>query len=123
EGKCAQYELTIDRLIREKASLTADLDVWKERIKGQEIDLSQTSDYIKLKIQQAMRERDQANNNTVQIRSDFEKFLSQSNQNLIQLHHQLGSTQTRLNEIENELLQSKKQCLDLIEEINRLTRE
>ncbi|CAF3414380.1 unnamed protein product [Rotaria socialis] len=123
EEKCAQYELTIDRLIREKASLTADLDVWKERIKEQEIDFSQTSDCIKLKIQQVMRERDQANNKTVQIRSDFEKFLSQSNQNLIQLHHQLGATQMRLNEIENELLQSKKQCLDLIEEINRLTRE
>ena len=41
ENKCAQYELTIDRLAREKTSLAADLDEWKNRIQRQEIDLSQ----------------------------------------------------------------------------------
>lgn len=70
-----------------------------------------------------MRERDQANHTTMQIRSDFEKLLSQSTQDSVQLRQQLNSTQTRLNAIENELLDSKKQCLDLTEEINRLTRE
>ncbi len=40
----------------------------------------QTTDSVKLQIQKAMRERDQANNNTMQIRSDFEKLLLQSNQ-------------------------------------------
>ncbi|CAF2470353.1 unnamed protein product [Rotaria sp. Silwood2] len=143
EEKCTQYELTIDRLTREKISLTADIDVWKENFQRQEIDLSQVNDFtlvlcliliqrivflfqttdsIKLTIQKAMRERDQANSNTMQIRSDFEKLLLQSNQDLLQLRHQLGSTQNRLNDTESELLQSKKQCLDLTEEINRLTR-
>ena len=41
EDKCSQYELTIDRLAREKTSLAADLDEWKNRIQRQEIDLSQ----------------------------------------------------------------------------------
>ncbi|CAF0773995.1 unnamed protein product [Adineta steineri] len=123
EDKCTQYELIIDRLTREKTSLAADLDVWKERIQRQEMDLSQTTDNVKFEIQKAMRERDQANTNTMQIRSDFEKFLLQSNQDLLQLRHQLGSTQNRCNDIESELLDSKKQCLDLTEEINRLTRE
>ncbi len=40
----------------------------------------QTADSVKFQIQKAMRERDQANNNTMQIRSDFEKLLLQSNQ-------------------------------------------
>ncbi|CAF4268094.1 unnamed protein product, partial [Adineta steineri] len=84
EDKCTQYELIIDRLTREKTSLAADLDVWKERIQRQEMDLSQ---------------------------------------DVLQLRHQLGSTQNRCNDIESELLDSKKQCLDLTEEINRLTRE
>ncbi len=35
---------------------------------------------MKLQIQKAMRERDQANVNTMQIRTDFEKLLLQSNQ-------------------------------------------
>ena len=39
------------------------------------------------------------------------------------MRQQLGSTQNRLHEVENELLNSKKQCLELTEEINRLTRE
>ncbi|CAF1613031.1 unnamed protein product [Adineta ricciae] len=123
EDKCAQYELTIDRLAREKTSLAADLDEWKNRIQRQEIDLSQTSDTVKLQIQKAMRERDQANANTMQIRTDFEKLLLQSNQDTLQLRHQLGSNQNRLNDIESELLNSKKHCLELTEEINRLTRE
>ncbi|CAF0905398.1 unnamed protein product [Adineta ricciae] len=123
EDKCAQYELTIDRLAREKTSLAADLDEWKNRIQRQEIDLSQTSDTVKLQIQKAMRERDQANVNTMQIRTDFEKLLLQSNQDALQLRHQLGSNQNRLNDIESELLNSKKHCLELTEEINRLTRE
>jgi hypothetical protein len=38
------------------------------------------SDSVKLQIQKAMRERDQANANTMQIRTDFEKLLLQSNQ-------------------------------------------
>ena len=38
------------------------------------------SDSVKLQIQKATRERDQANANTMQIRSDFEKLLLQSNQ-------------------------------------------
>jgi hypothetical protein len=38
------------------------------------------SDTVKLQIQKAMRERDQANSNTMQIRSDFENLLLQSNQ-------------------------------------------
>lgn len=42
--------------------------------------LFQASDTVKLQIQKAMRERDQANANTMQIRSDFEKLLLQSNQ-------------------------------------------
>lgn len=41
EERCSQYELTIDRLAREKTSLAADLDEWKNRIHRQEIDLSQ----------------------------------------------------------------------------------
>lgn len=41
EEKCLQYELTVDRLAREKTSLAADLDEWKNRIQRQEIDLSQ----------------------------------------------------------------------------------
>ncbi len=40
----------------------------------------QTTDSVKLQIQKAMRERDQANTNTMQIRSEFEKLLLQSNQ-------------------------------------------
>ncbi|UJR15704.1 hypothetical protein I4U23_002637 [Adineta vaga] len=123
EEKCAQYELTIDRLAREKTSLASDLDEWKNRIHRQEIDLSQTSDTVKLQIQKAMRERDQANANTMQIRTDFEKLLLQSNQDTLQLRHQLGSNQNRFNDIEGELLNSKKHCLELTEEINRLTRE
>lgn len=95
---------------------------------------------MKLQIQKAMRERDQANANTMQIRTDFEKLLLQSNQvrdngllywrniqsivqDVLQLRHQLGSNQNRLNDIEGELLNSKKHCLELTEEINRLTRE
>ncbi|CAF2916717.1 unnamed protein product [Rotaria sp. Silwood2] len=70
-----------------------------------------------------MRERDQANSNTMQIRTDFEKLLLQSNQDILQLRHQLGSTQNRFNDIEGDLLNSKKHCLELTEEINRLTRE
>ncbi len=42
--KCTEYELTIDRLVREKTSLTADLNLWKERIQRQESDLSQVND-------------------------------------------------------------------------------
>lgn len=83
----------------------------------------QTTDSVKIQIQKAMRERDQANHNTMQIRSDFEKLLLQSNHDSLQLRHQLNSAQNRLNDIENELLNSKKQCLELTEEINRLTRE
>lgn len=41
EEKAAQYELTVDRLAREKTSLAADLDEWKNRIQRQELDLSQ----------------------------------------------------------------------------------
>ncbi|CAF3347513.1 unnamed protein product [Rotaria sp. Silwood1] len=123
EEKCSQYELTVDRLAREKTSLAADLDEWKNRIQRQEIDLSQASDSVKLQVQKAMRERDQANSNTMQIRTDFEKLLLQSNQDILQLRHQLGSTQNRFNDIEGELLNSKKHCLELTEEINRLTRE
>jgi len=41
ENKCSQYELTIDRLAREKTSLAADLDEWKNRIQREEINLSQ----------------------------------------------------------------------------------
>ncbi|CAF1516206.1 unnamed protein product [Rotaria magnacalcarata] len=123
EERCSQYELTIDRLAREKTSLAADLDEWKNRIHRQEIDLSQASDSVKLQIQKAMRERDQANSNTMQIRTDFEKLLLQSNQDILQLRHQLGSSQNRFNDIEGELLNSKKHCLELTEEINRLTRE
>ncbi len=85
--------------------------------------LFQTTDSVKFQIQKAIHERDQANHNTMQIRSDFEKLLLQNNQDSLQFRHQLNSTQTRLNDIENELLNSKKQCLDLTEEINRLTRE
>lgn len=40
----------------------------------------QASDSVKLQIQKATRERDQANANTMQIRTDFEKLLLQSNQ-------------------------------------------
>ena len=80
EERCAQYELTIDRLAREKTSLASDLDDWKNRIQRQEIDLSQASDSVKLQIQKAMRERDQANSSAMQIRTDFEKLLLQSNQ-------------------------------------------
>ncbi len=40
----------------------------------------QAADSVKLQIQKAMCERDQANHNTMQIRSDFEKFLLKSNQ-------------------------------------------
>lgn len=97
EEKSAQYELTVDRLAREKTSLAADLDEWKTRIHRQEVDLSQVrtvfpltfppcslslqaSDSVKLQIQKATRERDQANANTMQIRTDFEKLLLQSNQ-------------------------------------------
>jgi hypothetical protein len=87
------------------------------------MNLFQTTDSVKFQIQKAIRERDQANHNTMQIRSDFEKLLLQNNQDSLQFRHQLNSTQTHLNDIENELLNSKKQCLDLIEEINRLTRE
>ncbi|CAF1017364.1 unnamed protein product [Rotaria sordida] len=123
EERCSQYELTIDRLAREKTSLATDLDEWKNRIQRQEIDLNQASDSVKLQVQKAMRERDQANSNTMQIRTDFEKLLLQSNQDILQLRHQLGSTQNRLNDIEGELLNSKKHCLELTEEINRLTRE
>ncbi|UJR30926.1 hypothetical protein I4U23_018438 [Adineta vaga] len=123
EDKCSQYELIIDRLAREKTSLAADLDVWKECIQRQELDLSQTTDAVKLQIQKAMRERDEANANTMQIRSNFEQFLLQSNQDFLQLRYQLSSTQNRLHDIESELLNSKKQCLDLTEEINQLTRE
>ncbi|CAF5066733.1 unnamed protein product, partial [Rotaria sp. Silwood1] len=123
EEQCTQYELTIDRLTREKISLATDIDVWKERFQQQEIDLSQTTDSIKHTIQKSISERDQANSNTIQIRSDFEKLLLQSNQDLLQLRYQLSSTQNRLNDTESELLQSKKQCLDLTKEINRLTQE
>ncbi|CAF1298323.1 unnamed protein product [Adineta steineri] len=123
EERCTQYELTVDRLAREKTSLAADLDAWKNRIHRQELDLSQTSDSVKLEIQKAMRERDQANTNTMHIRTDFEKLLLQSNQDTLQLRHQLGSTQNRLHDIEGELLNSKKHCLELTEDINRLTRE
>ena len=91
-----------------------------------------------------MRERDQANANTMQIRSDFEKLLLQSNQvtelemcavdnkkqvhfdhlqDSLQLRHQLSSTHNRLNEMESELLHSKKHCLELTEEVNCLVRE
>ncbi len=42
--------------------------------------LLKASDSVKLQIQKAMRERDQANTNTMQIRTDFEKLLLQSNQ-------------------------------------------
>ena len=42
--------------------------------------VSKASDSVKLQIQKAMRERDQANSNTMQIRADFEKLLLQSNQ-------------------------------------------
>lgn len=75
----------------------------------------------------------------MQIRTDFEKLLLQSNQvraflgqngkklcisqDILQLRHQLGSTQNRFHDIEGELLNSKKHCLELTEEINRLTRE
>jgi hypothetical protein len=45
EEKCAQYELTIDRLAREKTSIAADLDMWKERIQRQEVDLSQVNNF------------------------------------------------------------------------------
>ncbi|CAF3489715.1 unnamed protein product [Rotaria sp. Silwood1] len=123
EEQCTQYELTIDRLTREKISLATDIDVWKERFQQQEIDLSQTTDSIKHSIQKSISERDQANSNTIQIRSDFEKLLLQSNHDLLQLRYQLSSTQNRLNDTESELLQSKKQCLDLTKEINRLTQE
>lgn len=85
--------------------------------------LFQASDSVKLQIQKATRERDQANANTMQIRTDFEKLLLQSNQDILQLRHQLGSTQNRFHEMESELLNSKKHCLELTEEINRLTRE
>ncbi|CAF4218360.1 unnamed protein product, partial [Rotaria sordida] len=83
EERCSQYELTIDRLAREKTSLATDLDEWKNRIQRQEIDLNQASDSVKLQVQKAMRERDQANSNTMQIRTDFEKLLLQSNQKII----------------------------------------
>ncbi|CAF4553506.1 unnamed protein product [Rotaria sp. Silwood1] len=108
EEQCTQYELTIDRLTREKISLATDID---------------TTDSIKHSIQKSISERDQANSNTIQIRSDFEKLLLQSNHDLLQLRYQLSSTQNRLNDTESELLQSKKQCLDLTKEINRLTQE
>ena len=78
---------------------------------------------MKLQIQKAMRERDQANANTMQIRTDFERLLLQSNQESLQLRQQVSSSQNRLNDIEAELLNSKKHCLELTEEINRLTRE
>ncbi|CAF1178007.1 unnamed protein product [Didymodactylos carnosus] len=123
EEKCAQYEVTIDRLAREKTSLATDLDNWKNRIQRQEIDLSLTTDTVKLEIQKAMRERDQANSGAMKIRNDYEKLLSQSNQDTLQLRQQLNSVQNRSYEIENDLLNSKKYCLELTEETNRLTRE
>ena len=48
EEKCTQYELTIDRLAREKTSLATDLDEWKNRIQRQEIDLSQVRQIFSL---------------------------------------------------------------------------
>ena len=46
EEKCSQYELTIDRLTREKISLKEDLDAWREHIQQQEIGLNQVKNII-----------------------------------------------------------------------------
>ena len=40
----------------------------------------QTTDSVKLHLQKVIRERDQANTSAMQIRTDFEKLLVQSNQ-------------------------------------------
>ena len=40
----------------------------------------QAADSVKLQVQKAVRERDQANQNAMHIRSDFEKLLLQSSQ-------------------------------------------
>lgn len=42
--------------------------------------LIQATDSVKLQVQKAVRERDQANQNAMHIRSDFEKLLLQSSQ-------------------------------------------
>ena len=49
--------------------------------------------------------------------------MSSPTKDTLQLRHQLGSIQNRFNDTEGELLNSKKQCLELAEDVNRLTRE
>lgn len=50
------------------------------------------SDSVRLQVQKAMRERDQANASAMQIRTDFEKLLLQSNQvRKINFYHTLST--------------------------------
>jgi hypothetical protein len=131
----------IDRLTRDKVSLTSELESYKKKCNSIDIDTHQMAETLRNKYMEVLKERDVLLMENKRVRHDYDTYVKQNDQVLIEtfflcncliyiensfikdkfcLRDELNSVRNRLSSVENDLIQSKEQSIKLIEEKNKL---